>query len=90
MTMRITYPDGSQRLIPEAVRIDRGNFHEGMYAFYDARGNLLEQIDMHTDIKWELVEEPGAARPEEIPLFLRGGRDGNQGTAQDEKDESAE
>jgi len=55
MTMRITYPDGSAEIIPEAVRVDQQNFHEGMYDFYDERGNLLTQIDMHSGIKWEIV-----------------------------------
>ena len=57
MTMRITYPDGVVELIPEAVRVDTQNFHEGMYDFYDERGNLLRQIDMHSRIRWELVSE---------------------------------
>jgi hypothetical protein len=60
MAMRITYPDGSIELIPEAVRVDGQNFHEGMYDFYDARGTLLRQIDMHSRISWELVEEAEA------------------------------
>ena len=58
MTMRITYPDGSTEIIPEAVRVDQQNFHEGMYDFYDERGTLLRQIDMHSLIKWELVADP--------------------------------
>ena len=57
MTMKITYPDGTTAIIPEAVRADSQNFHEGMYDFYDERGNLLTQIDMHSQIKWEMVEE---------------------------------
>ena len=55
MTMRIHYPDGSTEIIPEATRVDQQNFHEGMYDFYDARENLLRQIDMHSGIKWEIV-----------------------------------
>lgn len=58
MAILITFSDGSTRLIPEATRVDTHNFHEGMYDFYDDRGTLLEQIDMHNKIKWELVEEP--------------------------------
>jgi hypothetical protein len=58
MAMLITYSDGSTRLIPEATRVDEQNFHEGMYDFYDDSGRLLEQIDMHSKIKWELVDEP--------------------------------
>ena len=57
MAMRITYDDGRVELIPEAVRIDTQNFHEGMYDFYDERGNLLRQIDMYSRITWELVDE---------------------------------
>jgi hypothetical protein len=57
MTMRITYPDGSIEITAGAIRIDQRNFHEGMYDFYDERGTLLRQIDMHTRIKWELVQE---------------------------------
>jgi hypothetical protein len=89
MAMRITYPDGSTRLIHEAVRVDEQNFHEGMYDFYDSVGSLLEQIDMHSKISWELVDEP-TEQAEEIPLFLRDSSDGQKGNAQDEKDEMAE
>lgn len=57
MTMKITYPDGSTEIIREATRVDSQNFHEGMYDFYDDRGNLLLQIDMHQNIRWELVHD---------------------------------
>jgi hypothetical protein len=89
MAMRITYPDGSTRLIPGAVRVDEQNFHEGMYDFYDENGSLLEQIDMHSKISWELVDEP-REHAEDVPLFLRKGSEGRRGNAQDEKDETAE
>jgi len=56
MTMRIIYPDGSTEIIPEAIRVDKQNSHEGMYDFYDERSVLLRQIDIHSGIKWELVE----------------------------------
>jgi hypothetical protein len=56
--MKIVYPDGSAEVIPEAARVDTQNFHEGMYDFYDEHGTLLRQIDMHSQIKWELVDEP--------------------------------
>jgi hypothetical protein len=55
MTMKIKYPDGSTEIIPEATRVDEQNFHEGMYDFYDERGNLLKQIDMGSGIKWEIA-----------------------------------
>lgn len=58
MAMRITYPDGSTEIIAEAVKVDQQNFHEGMFDFYDERGTLLAQIDMHIRIKWELIDEP--------------------------------
>jgi hypothetical protein len=58
MTMRITYPDGSTEIIPEAIRVDQQNFHEGTYDFYDEQGVLLRQIDMLSGITWELVDEP--------------------------------
>ena len=58
MTMRITYPDGSTEIIREAARVDQQNFHEGMYDFYDERDVLLRQIDMHSRIKWEIMDEP--------------------------------
>ena len=58
MTMKITYPDGSTELIPEAIRVDQQNFHEGMYDFYDEHGNLLKQIDMRSGIKWEITDDP--------------------------------
>ena len=55
--MRITFPDGSTEIIAQATRVDTQNFHEGMYDFYDDRGVLLVQIDMHK-IRWDLVDEP--------------------------------
>lgn len=58
MTMRINYPDGSTEIIPEATRVDQQNFHEGMYDFYDAKGNLLTQIDMNSGITWEMADHP--------------------------------
>ena len=89
MAMRITYPDGTNRIIPQAVRVDEQNFHEGMYDFYDERGTLLEQIEMHSKISWELIDDlPKQA--EALPLFLRNTSEGNQGNAQDEKDASSE
>ena len=57
MTMKITYPDGSSELIPDAAKVDQQNFHEGMYDFYDERGNLLRQIDMGSGIKWEITKD---------------------------------
>lgn len=57
MTMRITYPDGTNEIIPDATRVDTQNFHEGMYDFYDERGTLLRQIDMHNNIKWEIADD---------------------------------
>ena len=58
MAMLITYPDGSTEIIAEAVSVDQQNFHEGMYDFYSEAGALLEQIDMGSGIKWEIVAEP--------------------------------
>jgi len=55
--MRITYPDGSTEIIPEATRVDQQNFHEGMLDFYDGHGSLLKQIDMHHRIKWDLIDQ---------------------------------
>ncbi len=90
MAMLITYPDGSTRLIPKAVRVDEQNFHEGMYDFYDERGYPAgEQISMSSGITWELVDEP-ESQTEETPLFLRNNSEGQKGTAQDEKDGSSE
>lgn len=51
----VTYPSGQTEVIAEAVRVDTQNFHEGMFDFYDKRGNLLKQISMHSDIKWDCV-----------------------------------
>jgi hypothetical protein len=55
MAMKITYPDGSVEIIPDAIRVDEQNFHEGMYDFYDERRNLLKQIDMGSGIRWEII-----------------------------------
>jgi len=57
MTMRVSYPDGTAEIIPGAISVDQQNFHEGMYDFYDDRGVLLCQIDMHSGIKWEIIED---------------------------------
>jgi hypothetical protein len=89
MAMLITYEDGSTEIIPEATRVDQQNFHEGMYDFYDERGTLLRQIDMHRQIKWEVVGEP-EMQDEKIPLFLRNSSEGQKGNAQDEKDATSE
>lgn len=51
----IKYADGRTKIIAGAVRVDTQNFHEGMYDLYDANGSLLEQIDMHEDISWEII-----------------------------------
>jgi hypothetical protein len=56
--MKITYPDGSTEFVPGAIRVDQQNFHEGMYDFYDERGTLLRQIDMHSRIQWEIADDP--------------------------------
>lgn len=61
--MLIKYGDGTTELIPEAVRVDEQNFHEGMYDFYDAGGVLLRQISMHSGITWELTDEPKSRPP---------------------------
>jgi len=87
--MLITYEDGSTEIISDATRVDEQNFHEGMYDFYDERGTLLRQIDMHSKIKWKLLNSP-PSRDEELPLFLRNSSEGRKGDAQDEKDETGE
>lgn len=89
MAILVTYEDGTTEIIPGAIRVDQQNFHEGMYDFYDERGTLLRQIDMHSRIKWELLNEP-PKQSEKIPLFLRNNSEGQKGNAQDEKDESGE
>ena len=55
-SMVLTHPDGAIEIVAGAVRVDMQNFHEGMYDFYDKRGNLLRQIDMGSGIKWEEVQ----------------------------------
>lgn len=51
----VFFQDGSTELIDDAVRVDTQNFHEGMFDFYDERGNLLRQIDMGSGITLEPV-----------------------------------
>jgi hypothetical protein len=53
--MKVIYSDGSSAIVEDAVRVDTQNFHEGMYDFYDERGNLLEQIDMGSGVSWESI-----------------------------------
>lgn len=89
MAILITYEDGSTEIISDATRVDEQNFHEGMYDFYDEHGVLLRQIDMHSKIKWKLIEGP-LEEAEKIPLFLRNTSEGRKGNAQDEKDDAGE
>lgn len=56
-SIKLIYPDGSIEIIPDAVRVDTINCHEGMYDFYDARGNLLRQVSMGSNISWEESNE---------------------------------
>ena len=53
--MLVTFPDGSTEIVDGAVRVDTQNFHEGMFDFYDDRGNLLRQISMSLDVYWESI-----------------------------------
>ena len=55
--MKITHPDGRTEIVEDAVRVDTQNFHEGMFDFYDERGNLLRQIDMGSGITWEDADQ---------------------------------
>jgi len=55
--MIVTYQTGATETISGAVRVDTQNFHEGMFDFYDERGNLLRQIGMDTGIVWESVNK---------------------------------
>ena len=57
MAILITHPNGSTEIIPEAVRVDEQNFHEGMYDFYNEAGSLLRQMPMGSGIKWEVIDE---------------------------------
>lgn len=58
MAILVTFPDGTNQLIPKAVRVDQTNYHEGTYDFYGEGEALLEQIDMSSGITWEVIEEP--------------------------------
>jgi len=51
----VTYPDGTTETVPGAVRVDRENYHEGMFDFYDEHGTLLKQISMSANIDWEII-----------------------------------
>lgn len=55
--MKTTYENGATEILPEVVRVDTQNYHEGMYYFYDKNGNLLKQISMFERILWELIDE---------------------------------
>ncbi len=57
MSIMIKYTDGRSRTIPNAVRVDTQNFHEGMFDFYDANGWLVEQISMDEQFTWEILDE---------------------------------
>jgi len=60
--MKITYENSATEILPEAVRVDTQNFHEGMYDFYDENGNLLKQISMFEKIFWEILESPDSEK----------------------------
>lgn len=49
----LKYPNGKIEKIAGAVKVDTTNYHEGMYDFYDGRGNLLKQVDMGSGVAWE-------------------------------------
>lgn len=51
----VKYPDGRTETVKTAVRVDTQNYHEGMFDFYDERGNLLRQIEMGSGVTWEEV-----------------------------------
>ncbi len=51
--IEVAYPDGRTETIETAVRVDAQNYHEGMFDFYDERGNLLRQIEMGSGVTWE-------------------------------------
>jgi hypothetical protein len=51
----VKYPDGRVEIIPDAVRVDTQNYHEGMFDLYDRNGTLLRQIDMGSGISWEQI-----------------------------------
>lgn len=53
----VSYADDTSEIIAGAVRVDTQNYHEGMFDFYDGRGNLLKQISMNANIRWETVKE---------------------------------
>jgi Cysteine-rich CWC len=55
--MKLTYPDGSEEILPGAVRVDTTNYHEGMFDFYDAHGNLMKQVAMGSGVNWEEVSK---------------------------------
>lgn len=59
----VSYPDGTSEIVAGAVRVDTQNYHEGMFDFYDDRGNLLKQISMSANINWEIVRLNEAVRP---------------------------
>lgn len=54
------YPNGSSKIIPEAIKVDQQNFHEGMFDFYDARGNLLKTSQYGQRHTWDEVAEAPA------------------------------
>lgn len=56
-SMKLTCPDGSIEIVFDAVRVDTTNFHEGMFDFYDERGNLLKQVAMGDGFSWEPVKK---------------------------------
>jgi len=57
MAIKITYEDGFIEILPEAVRVDEQNFHEGMFDFYDKDGNLLKQISLFEKIRWKILNK---------------------------------
>ena len=57
MAIKIKYENGETEILPEGVRVDEQNFHEGMFDFYDKDGNLLKQISMFEKIRWKILKE---------------------------------
>ncbi len=64
MTVEVTYPDGTKRVIATAVR-SRDDYVEGTHDLLDGQGNLVDQVSMQHGLQlrstggWPIESEEG-------------------------------
>jgi hypothetical protein len=60
MPIKITFADGSIKIISDAVKVDY-NYHEGTYDFCDEEGQPMMQLVMATGVTWSEIDNLDAS-----------------------------